>query len=1623
MTEVGRAEVNVELNDRGLAGGLRKAEAQFKNTVEKIDRMKGDADVGINEAKYKAELAKAKAAFQRTTAQIDAMRGEAKLSANVHDLKRDLREAQLLVKKWEKDVRDAAKQDDARSAANKRRALGRAQVERDRIKMELDGEAELLRQHKLTTKEISLQNREHQESLGYQERKVALSERYKTSEAKGAHQILVLKQQWSKLTDEVEKYHYARKKTLVGSEARFKIDLDEDAARAKMVKIKRELEVLGGNPPVGIAIDTDVDRGRINRAMFNLKRRLTQGLEKAGNIGNLRLNIGPISGTVKTLMGAMAALSPVITSVIGGLGSLIGTVGAATTATAFLGGALITGLGASFLGVRAAFKPFIADFAQGTKAAEAYHTAVLKYGAGSKEAAKALEKQQNVMKNMSPEARSAATSWGKLTAAFKEGTKESASSNFGKVVKGAVEGANSIMPAFIQNTNKVMDIMGQESKGFFGKILSGQGGAGLKNIFAGFQAALPALLRGVSAFTGGLLGGFGKAAKYLPQLTGGFQRLGEKFGNWTGSDKFTNDLQRWMGMAKSLTSLFGAAGRVIMHFFGAGAGEGKRFMDDMTRGLNRWDESLTGGGKDKATEFFRKSVDGIEAFGQALGPTIRAFVQWSTAMMPVTTGMLTAVGGITNFISQIMRIPGAASAAGAAGMAFVAVFALGKIAAIANGILRVAAALKAVAAGQGLAAAAGILSSKGAAVGMGAGLAGDAAMLKKAKAAENAAKATRTLAAAEGVAAAAMGGTTVAAGSGAVALLSTVARATAAGAALTGLVGTMALAGKGINSIFYAGADKRGNLLESSNAAGESLKKLIPIYGNLRTASQGLGIATARSGLSVKEAAKNYEALRGHAGATGALLDLREATMQNAQAQATWRRHADMTMNRVNAQAASARKRRDDYVKGLTDEQRNTAMAQKTIAEYNNAVVATSNRAGAAAANLARGYRGLAPVIGAAEQQLGNLARQGKGAANIASKIAVEFEAPKDVGAISRSAKNALSQGVKGGVVFDIVANSKTAEEAIRRINRERMEAKKVQIAAKDAASAVVRVAQGVINRMRGKTVKAAATDGVTAVIAGAKRAVSSLRGKTVKASIIDGISGAIGGIQSMINSLHGTAVGVSVNVTKTVNTVSRALPTKATGGPRAAAAGDRPGMGPTAGKMVAASKTAQNKRVGSTRGGKFVTPTFLVGEESMYPETVIAHNPAYRQRNTRFLQSAANSFGYDLVEAAPTGRRPPPRRGGAPPPRRGGAPATKSAAPRYPVPNYIKFASVEEGPLQERFTTTQSSYREANNRYNALRKKIPKLHGRERGAAVRERNLIKAALPAKKRAYGQAKANYDAIHRVNQQMETLTSQANAERTKMQSAADKKPPNGDAWQQAKNTRGGFLNQLKTLYEQAKRYASGSFQAKIDENLQTTIADIQTNDQDAIPPPPEKDAPTLDNYIAHWGMTGEGQEIKMRQAIAGTTADPGDDRAWAGAAVNFAQRVFNNAQGTGNRPIITEAAEALKSAQDSQGSANSATADESAISAQKDTRIATLENENAINRSFAQTAGGPGDIGSGAFGSGRQAAQFGAGGGSPSIVINALHPGDPNVYRAIGNAAAVGFGYQGGGGNPRQVSGY
>jgi hypothetical protein len=246
-----------------------------------------------------------------------------------------------------------------------------------------------------------------------------------------------------------------------------------------------------------------------------------------------------------------------------------------------------------------------------------------------------------------------------------------------------------------------------------------------------------------------------------------------------------------------------------------------------------------------------------------------------------------------------------------------------------------------------------------------------------------------------------------------------------------------------------------------------------------------------------------------------------------------------------------------------------------------------------------------------------------------------------------------------------------------------------------------------------------------------------------------------------------------------------------------------------------------------------------------------------------------------------------------------------------------------------------------------------------------------------------------------------------------------------AYESARGKRDTALGALRKLLEQAqaaaKKAKAGDYALELEGQLGKTDVDIADNAA-AKPDQSETEA----DRIADTGMTDAERarmsEIDARIAQAALTPDLQDDKDRAAEKVSLLEQVLGEVQADmehrGGFDVITDIAGQLKTARDNVTSLTSGggglTNDNPDLQAQLDqerARRVAAEDDARINRQALEVFGGGGDIGTG----GRNAMQ--AAGGT-TINVSTLHPGDPATLRAIGDAAAGGFGLQSSRPSPR-----
>jgi hypothetical protein len=315
--------------------------------------------------------------------------------------------------------------------------------------------------------------------------------------------------------------------------------------------------------------------------------------------------------------------------------------------------------------------------------------------------------------------------------------------------------------------------------------------------------------------------------------------------------------------------------------------------------------------------------------------------------------------------------------------------------------------------------------------------------------------------------------------------------------------------------------------------------------------------------------------------------------------------------------------------------------------------------------NLKREMQGMAPIAQSHARMWASLGAQAGGYGRKIQNVLTSSQKyidPSKAASAAKAANAALKSGVSGRQVLKIVADSSSAEQAIRRLNNARIKTlvqkirtegaddarralndlvgaelapKVIKILAQDG-SAKSKIAALVALGIPPKTAQLLARDLGTPVVNKLKGTVSSVQGKTVSVNATVGGQGAVEGLKASIAGV------VSKTVTVAVNTVKRVIGGgKAAGGTSFSAAGRDP--------ETPATQNAQDRafdrmnrgmlpRLSTTQaqmGGKVSGPRAVWGEEPAYPEFVLSSNPSYRKRNIGFLRQAAQALG---VEMAATG-------------------------------------------------------------------------------------------------------------------------------------------------------------------------------------------------------------------------------------------------------------------------------------------------------------------------------------------------------------------------------------------------
>ncbi len=772
---VAEIEVYAGLEDRDLIAGLRRAEAEVERTAAKIRGEKAEAKVGLDLSEFKRKIKEAQAdlkKFQNRQSDATLSAGQRRYArekaaalskelaalgkahtaeeARLKTLKASnaeiLRQATLAVAQA-KQAEDHAKKV---AAAEKRRSAEAQKAAKERQK-ELDDlakaqgaveaahekalkeyarrEAVIVAARKKALNDEAKAKREvaaaHERGLREEARLEAAGERAAIARAKAAEkaryaaivgaaderaQIAKLQREYARLTAQAEKIN-KRSAYLPGTQRT--VALDREGVYADMELVRAKLELMGRTPPIGIEVEVERRKSlpRFKRGVLQFVDIFKMVAEKAANLGDIAIRLGPFTGTIKQFAIALAFLGPVIVSVLGAAGALVGVIGTGIVGAATVGAAGLLGLGLAIGGIKMSLKSAAADYKLAQQATDAYAKAVAKHGKGSKEAGHAQGQMNRVLKSVAPLARESALGMQKFRDEWTKATQPTQES-FGRIAKGYFGALNAIRPMWAKSTNDLSSILDKNLRGGFRFFKSSEFKNNFKQITDNFNKSVPGFLHALGSIGRGFLNLAREGSKFLGPLGKSFDNLGEKFLKFTQRGDFDDTVKRWAKQAADLGRFLGALGRVMMHFFGAGADAGDGFVISMTNALNRWDRFLTSfEGRNQIEAGFERAVEGTKALWNALAPIVGVFVTWSSEISPFITGLLQGVGAVTQIFSVMSKLLGLGTPLTALGATIGALWAVGKLGAFVSMLARVPAILASIRTQQGALAAVGAVAN------------------------------------------------------------------------------------------------------------------------------------------------------------------------------------------------------------------------------------------------------------------------------------------------------------------------------------------------------------------------------------------------------------------------------------------------------------------------------------------------------------------------------------------------------------------------------------------------------------------------------------------------------------------------------------------------------------------------------------------------------------------------------------------------------------------------------------------------------------------------------------------------------------------------------------------------
>lgn len=682
--QIAEGSIDISLNDGDAMAGLDRVEAEFKAKMAAIGRTEARAQIDAETRKFDEAIDRVKAKL----AALKAERAEVVVGANKDELDKKIAAAELAITRLNgRKAEVKIEVQGAEKALAQEAAIAKAESDRQKAYQAYASQRDaIIRKEQASADKAASQLARDTASKAkaYQADERAaykineIKNREPLEEARRLARIESLRKQYSEQTSKVESVQRITPGIFATKEIKEKINIDVADATAKLLMLREEIKALGGTVPVHMKVDDNL----LARTKATLGDFFGSLATKAANIGNVRINAGPISGTLRSLGAAAATLLPVITSLGGSLVSLVGVLGTGLAGAASVGGGVLAGLALNLGGVFAAVKPVISEFEAARAATTAFSTAVQKYGSDSKQAKKAQEAMNNTLKSVSPQARDAAVGIAVIGQRWRELTGQTAKLDIGTILANSVKTAAALMPGLARNTDATLgiirehvdsvmahlrqpaevhmfDSLGKSANQFLGPALGGLERLGAAFLHVGSTAA--------RIFAGSAGKGFEHWAEGINQAT-------------QPGAKLDAEIARIGDHAKDLLHFFSSLGSVIATVLNGSANAGDNFINSMSKGLNKWNEFLSSTrGKNDMAKFFSESVKGTEALWGIVAPLTKLMFSWAAGLTPFVNEILKIAQGLTNVFVGLGKFIGLNNPLATLGATLGVLFAVNKI--------------------------------------------------------------------------------------------------------------------------------------------------------------------------------------------------------------------------------------------------------------------------------------------------------------------------------------------------------------------------------------------------------------------------------------------------------------------------------------------------------------------------------------------------------------------------------------------------------------------------------------------------------------------------------------------------------------------------------------------------------------------------------------------------------------------------------------------------------------------------------------------------------------------------------------------------------------------------------